>query len=46
MNPKIIMMIAKQVQECTKKTPDGRTPSIKIDTKIIVNESDITDIQA
>lgn len=23
MNPKIVMMLAKQVQECQKRTPDG-----------------------
>ena len=46
MNPKIVMMLAKQVQECNKKTPDGKSPSSKIGTKIIVNESDIADIQA
>jgi len=23
MNPKIVMMIGKQLQECQKKTPDG-----------------------
>lgn len=46
MNPKIVMALAKQVQECNKKTPDGKPPSIKIGIKLIVNESDITDIQA
>jgi ubiquitin-conjugating enzyme E2 S len=46
MNPKIVMALAKQVQECNKKTPDGKLPSIKIGIKLIVNESDITDIQA
>ena len=46
MNPKIVMMLAKQVQECQKKVPDGRSLSIKIGIKIIINESDITDIQA
>ena len=46
MNPKIVMVLAKQVQECQKKSPDGKSPSIKIGTKIILNESDITDMQA
>ena len=46
MNPKIVMMLAKQVQECQKKMPDGKTPYIKIGIKIIINESDITDVQA
>ena len=46
MNPKIVMMLAKQVQECQKKMPDGKVPYIKIGIKIIINESDITDIQA
>lgn len=40
------MVLAKQVQECQKKSPDGKSPSIKIGTKIILNESDITDMQA
>lgn len=46
MNPKIVMMMAKQVQECQKKTPDGKYRSIKIGVKMIINEADITDIQA
>ena len=37
MNPKIVMMLAKQVQECQKKMPDGKTPYIKIGIKIIIN---------
>ena len=40
------MMMAKQVQECQKKTPDGKYRSIKIGVKMIINEADITDIQA
>lgn len=28
MNPKVVMMVAKQVQECQKKTPDGMLESI------------------
>lgn len=46
MNPKIVMMLAKQVQECQRKTPDGRHLSIQLGIKIIINESDITDVQA
>ena len=46
MNPKVVMLLAKQVQECQKKTPDGRSWSIKIGVKMIINEADITDVQA
>lgn len=38
MNQKVVIMLAKQVQQCNKKSPDG--------VKMIINESDITDIQA
>lgn len=37
MNPKIVMMLAKQVQECQKKTPDGKALSMKLGIKIIIN---------
>lgn len=46
MNPKIVMMLAKQMQECQKKSPEGTSPFIKPGIKIIINESDITDMQA
>ena len=46
MNQKVVIGIAKQVQECHKKSPDGRFWSIKIGVKMIINEADITDIQA
>lgn len=46
MNQKVVIMLAKQVQECQKKLPDGKYWSIKIGIKMIINESDITDIQA
>ena len=46
MNPKIVMLLAKQVQQCQKKVPDGKYLYIKIGIKIILNQSDITDIQA
>lgn len=40
------MLLAKQLQECQKKTPDGRSPSKQVGIRLIVNESDLTDIQA
>lgn len=46
MNPKVVMLLAKQVQECQKKTPDGKSWCIKIGVKMIINEADITDVQA
>ena len=46
MNPKIVMMLAKQVQECQKKTPEGTFWYSKLGVKLIINEGDITDIQA
>ena len=46
MNPKVVMMLAKQVQECQKKTPDGKQRSIQIGIKLVVDEADITDMQA
>ena len=46
MNPKIVMMVPKQMQECSRKSPDGTHWWIKIGIKMIINEADITDIQA
>ena len=46
MNQKVVIVIAKQVQECVKKSPDGRSWSIKIGVKMIVDEANIADIQA
>lgn len=46
MNQKVMILIAKQVQECCKKSPDGKYWSIKIGVKMIVDEANITDIQA
>jgi len=46
MNPKVVMMLAKQAQECQKKSPTGNLLSIDLGVKMILNEVDITDIQA
>jgi ubiquitin-conjugating enzyme E2 S len=46
MNPKVTIMLAKQVQECSKNPPAGTPPFIKLGIKVILNESDITDVQA
>jgi hypothetical protein len=37
MNPKIVIMLAKQVQECQKKSPDGTVVLIKLGVKVIFN---------
>lgn len=39
-------MLAKQVQECQKKAPDGRDGMIQVGVRIIINEADMTDVQA
>jgi hypothetical protein len=46
MNPKVVIMLAKQVQECQKKSPIGNQNTNKLGVKIIVNETDISDVQA
>lgn len=45
MNPKIIMMVAKQTRDCQIKAPDGNSSS-NLGVRMIINESDATDIQA
>ena len=38
-------MMAKQVQECVKKSPDG-SPPLTAGVRMVVDETDVTDIQA
>ena len=45
LNPKIVMALAKQAQECQRKSPDG-TSSFHVGVRVLINESDATDIQA
>lgn len=40
------MVLAKQSQECVQKGPDGISMDDYIGVKMILNESDVTDIQA
>lgn len=36
MNPRIVMGLAKQLQECQKKCPDGNCPNY-VGVKVIIN---------
>jgi ubiquitin-conjugating enzyme E2 S len=44
-NPKVAMMVGKQLAECMKKSPDG-TRNSYLGVRVVMNEANLLDVQA